>query len=64
MAFRTRKVFGTFEKRAPGLNGDSSRDLYDAGAALYHLSCQANWELVVMRVNDKSVDEDHNCGLR
>lgn len=51
--------------KSSGLNGDSSRDLYDAGAAPYRLSCQGNWELVVMRVNHKSVDEDYNCiGLK
>lgn len=31
-------------------------DLCDAGAVLYRLSYQANWELVVMWVNYKLVD--------
>ena len=44
MAFRARMVFGTFEKQAPGLNGDSNPDFFNAGAVLHQLSYQANWE--------------------
>ena len=46
MAFRARKDFGTFEKRAPGW--DSNPDLYDVGAALHQLSYQTDWGVVVM----------------
>ena len=42
-----------------GLNGDSSNDLCEVGAVLYHLSYQTNWELVVLWVNNKSVDEGY-----
>ena len=46
IAFRARKVLGTFEKRAPGRH--SNPDLCDVGGVLQHLSYQANWEMVVM----------------
>ena len=46
MAFRARKVLGTFEKRAPGR--DSNPGLCDSGAVLDQLRNQANWELVVV----------------
>ena len=47
------KSFGTFEKRAPGPTGTRTLpDLCDAGAVLYELSYQANWELAVTWVND------------
>ena len=36
-----------------GLNSDLS----NAGAVLYQLSYQADWELVIMWVNDKPVDD-------
>ena len=36
--------------------GDLNADLCDAGAVLYQFSYQANWKLVIMWVNDKSVD--------
>ena len=39
-----------------GLKGDSNVDLCDAGAVLYQLSYQANWELVIRWVYDKPVD--------
>ena len=39
-----------------GLKRNSNPDLCDAGAVLYQLSYQANWELVVMWVDDKLVD--------
>ena len=32
-----------------GLNGIRTHDLCDAGAVLYQLSYQANWELVIIR---------------
>ena len=35
---------------------DSNPDLCDAGAVFYQLRYQANWGLVIMRVNDKPVD--------
>ena len=54
MAFRARKVLGTFEKRAP--ERDSNHDLCDAGAVLNQLSYQANWEQVVMWIDYKPVD--------
>ena len=34
---------------------DLNPDLCDAGAVLYRLSYQANWELVIMWVNEKPV---------
>ena len=33
-------------KKISGLNGIRTNDLCDAGAVLYQLSYQANWELV------------------
>ena len=50
MAFLARKVFGTFEKRAPGLKNshperDSNPDPSDSDAVRDQLSYQANWEL-------------------
>ena len=36
---------------------DSNPDLCDASAVLYQLSYQGNWELVVMWVHCKSVDD-------
>ena len=39
-----------------GLNEDLNPDLCDARAVLYQLSYQANWELVVMWVDYRSVD--------
>ena len=38
---------------------DSNPDLCDAGAVLYQLSCQGNWELVIMWVYDKPVDSGY-----
>ena len=49
MAFRARKAFGTFEKQAPGL--------CVAGAVLNQLNQQAYWELVVIWVDHKLVDD-------
>ena len=46
-----------------GLNRDSNPDLCDAGAVLYQLSYQANWEQVIMWVDYKPIDveiDDHN----
>ena len=51
MAFRTRIVFGTFQKRAP--------DPWDAGAVLKQLGDQAKWELVIMWVYDKPIDSGY-----
>ena len=34
-----------------GLNVDSNPDLCDAGAVLHQLSCQANWESVVVWID-------------
>ena len=42
-----------------GLNGDLNRDLCDASAVLYQFSYQANWELVVMSVDCKPVDDGY-----
>ena len=49
------KSFGTFEKQA--LERDSNPALCDAGAVLHQLSYQANWELIIMRVGCKPIDE-------
>ena len=38
---------------------DSIPDLCDTGALLYQLSYKANWELVVMWVNDRPVDSGY-----
>ena len=38
---------------------DSSPDLCNAGAVLYQLSHQVNWELVIMWNNDKPVDSGY-----
>ena len=38
-----------------GLYGIWTHDLCDTGAALYQLSQQANWELVIMLVPNKPV---------
>ena len=50
-----------------GLNRDLNPDLCDAGAVLYQLSYQANWEHVVMWVNYKPVDveieDDNNISI-
>ena len=46
------KSFGTFEKQAP--EQDLNPDLCYAGALLYQLSYQANWELGLMWVNGES----------
>ena len=37
--------------KSSGLNRDLNPDLCDASALLYHLSYQANWELVIMGVD-------------
>ena len=38
---------------------DSNHDFYDAGVVLHHLSYQANWELVVMWVCYKPVNDGY-----
>ena len=40
---------------------DLNPDLCDAGAVLYELSFQANWELVIMWVYDKPIDGGYMC---
>ena len=40
------------------LNGDSNPDLCDADAVLHQLIYQADWELVVMRVDCNPVDAE------
>ena len=35
---------------------DSNDDLYDASAVLYQASYWSNWEVVLMWVNEKTVD--------
>ena len=49
------KRFETFEKQAP--ERDSNPALCDAGAVLHQLSCQANYELKIMWVVCKPIDE-------
>ena len=39
--------------------GPKISDLYDSGAVFYQLSYQANWELVVMWVDTKPVDDGY-----
>ena len=53
-----KRCFNSSEKglKNSGLNGDSNTDLCDVGAVLHQLSCQANWEQVVMWVDYKPVD--------
>ena len=46
------------------LNGDSNPDLCNAGAVLYQLSYQANWELVVMWVNDQPIYDGYRSILQ
>ena len=46
-----------FELSCTNPLGDSNPKLCNAGAVLYQLSYQANWELVVLWVDDKTVDE-------
>ena len=43
---------------------DSSSDLYDAGAVLYQLSYLANWELIIMRVHDKTISDGYRSLLK
>ena len=50
LAFRARKVLGTFEKRAP--------DLCDADAVFHQLGYQ-----VIMWVYDKPVDIGYKCDV-
>ena len=45
--------------RKKGFNGDLNPDLCLAGAVLYQLSYQANWELGVMRVDYEPVDDGY-----
>ena len=51
-------MYATYEvkKRKPeknsGLNGIWTYDLCDAGAVLYQLSYQANWELVILWIHN------------
>ena len=44
-------------KKNLGLNGIRTHDLCDAGAVLYQLSYQANWELVILWVRNIPVHE-------
>ena len=49
------------EKKAwknSGLNGIRTHDLCDAGAVLYQLSYQANWELVILWVRNIPVKDE------
>ena len=41
------------------LERDSNPDLCNASAVLYELGHQANWELVIMWVNNKPVDSGY-----
>ena len=55
-----------------GLNETRAHDLSDTGAVLYHLSYQANWELLTLCVRKITVDgedtseymKDHISGLQ
>ena len=38
---------------------DSNPDLWETSAALYQLSYQANWQLIVMLIDDKPVDDGY-----
>ena len=40
-----------------GVNGDLNPDVHDVDAVLHDLIYQGNWELVVMWVDDKAVDD-------
>ena len=46
------------KKKKSGLNGILIHDLYDTGAVLYQLSCQANLEQVTLWARNKPVDND------
>ena len=41
-----------------GLNGIRTHDLCDAGAVLYQLSYQANWELVILWARNIPVKDE------
>ena len=56
IAIRTRKVFGTFEKRP--LNGDSKPDLCDSDAVFHQLSYQANLGAGLFVVDYKMMNID------
>ena len=43
--------------KSSGLNEYSNPELWDSGAVFYQLSYQATWELVVMWVDDKPLDD-------
>ena len=45
-------------KKNSGLNGIQTHDLCDAGAVLYQLSYQANWELVILWVRNIPVKDE------
>ena len=45
------------KKTNSDLNRIRTHDLCDTGAVLYQLSHQANWELVILRVHNKPVDD-------
>ena len=47
----------------PGLNRDSNPDLCDGSAVLYQLSYQANWELVIVWIDDKPLDDGYRSIL-
>ena len=42
-----------------GPEQDSGPDLCDASIVLYQFSYQANWELVILWVNDKPLDSGY-----
>ena len=45
---RSCTVMKLWPEKDSGLNGIRTHDLRDAGAVLYQLSYQANWELVIL----------------
>ena len=55
------------EKKAwknSGLNGIRTHDLCDAGAVLYQLNYQANWELVICELVTKISENPYKFELR
>ena len=42
---------------------DSNPDFWDAGAVLHQLSHQANWELVIVWVDEKPIESGHTCDV-
>ena len=45
------------ENKKTGPHGSSTPDLFDTSAALYQLSWQASWELIIFLVRNKTVKQ-------